>query len=81
MSELQKTNIRDWLQRKIAEEAGEKIESISLDADFESFRLDSLSLLSIAYDLENEINLEINPTDLIEYNTINKLAEWIESKR
>jgi acyl carrier protein len=81
MSNSNCADVRGWLQQKIAVETGDPLESISMDAEFESFRLDSLSLLSISYDLENEINIEITPSDLTEFNTINKLSRWIETKK
>ncbi|MBY0434476.1 MAG: hypothetical protein K2U26_10235 [Cyclobacteriaceae bacterium] len=81
MSDSNGIDIREWLQQKISIESGNPIELISMDAEFESFKLDSLSLLSISYDLENEVNIEITPSDLTEFNTINKLSRWIETKK
>lgn len=81
MSDSNGIDIREWLQQKISVESGDPIELISMDAEFESFKLDSLSLLSISYDLESEVNIEITPSDLTEFNTINKLSRWIEAKK
>lgn len=72
--------IKLWLQHKIAQESGKKLEEIGYDSDFRVFDLDSLSIVSIAFELEKEIKKEINPTLFIEYNTINKIEEWLMSQ-
>jgi len=72
--------ITQWLQEQIAEETGIKIEDISCDEEFENFDLDSLSLLSLSFELENLIKKELSPTVFSEYNTINKLVEWANQK-
>lgn len=72
-------NVKDWLIIKIAEETGLENELINCDELFENFDLDSLSSISIAFDIENKFKLdEINPTVFEEFNTINKLSEWIQ---
>ncbi|WP_462251926.1 phosphopantetheine-binding protein [Ekhidna sp.] len=68
-----------WLQEIIADESGEKPESVSISRKFETMNLDSLSLLSLAHEIESKLSLEIDPTALTEYDTIEKLAKWIES--
>lgn len=78
---MQKTDVREWLQKQIAEESGVAVEEISLDEGFENFRLDSLSFVSISYELETQLNMEISPTVFTEFNTINKLAEWINAQK
>ena len=72
-------NIETWLMRKIADDTGVPIEKVSCDVAFDSFALDSLSLISLAYDLETLLGKEINPAVFTEYNTINKLAGWVKS--
>lgn len=72
-------NVKDWLIIKIAEETGLENELINCDELIENFDLDSLSSISIAFDIENKFKLdEINPTVFEEFNTINKLSEWIQ---
>jgi len=78
---MQKTDVREWLQKQIAEESGVAVEEISLDEAFENFRLDSLSFVSISYELETQLSMEISPTVFTEFNTINKLAEWINAQK
>lgn len=74
-------DIKNWLVSKIAEESGYALDAINCDEALENFDLDSLSSVSIAFEMENEFNLpEINPTVFSEFNTINKLTEWIQSQ-
>ena len=75
-------NTKTWLQNKIAEETGLTLEKVNCDEPFESFSLDSLATISISFDIEQEFGLEeLNPTVFSEYNSINKLATWIESQQ
>jgi acyl carrier protein len=74
-------DIKLWLTEQIAEESGLAIGEVSTSTDFEDFDLDSLSLVSLAYDLETLINKELSPTVFTEFNTIDKLAKWIEKQQ
>ena len=78
---MKKEEVREWLQSKIAEESGVPVNEISCEEDFENFQLDSLSIVSISYELESQLNMEISPTAFSEFNTINKLAAWINSQK
>ena len=70
-----------WLRQKIADEAGLRADQIPLDEEFDNFKLDSLSLISLSYELESIVDRDISPTVFIEYNTINKLAEWMGTQK
>lgn len=78
---MEKTQVKEWLQRQIAEESGVSVDEISCDEEFENFKLDSLSFVSISYELESRINMEISPTVFTEFNTINKLVAWINATK
>lgn len=41
-----------WLQQKISEESGIDSSQIGFDQEFEQFRMDSLSVITLAYELE-----------------------------
>lgn len=73
--------IKYWLQKQLAEELGLTPQEISCDADFETFNLDSLSLISLSFQLEKLLKEEISPTIFVEYNSINKLSEWFNSQK
>ncbi|WP_025741445.1 acyl carrier protein [Aquimarina pacifica] len=71
-----------WLKERIAEETDLPIDEISSDQEFTTFNLDSLSILTLAFDLESKLNVkEIDPTVFSEYNTIKKLVSWIENPK
>ncbi|MBT1705388.1 acyl carrier protein [Chryseosolibacter indicus] len=78
---MEKIDIKDWLQNQIAQELGTTIEEVSCDEDFENLKLDSLALVSLSYELESQANIEISPTIFTEFNTINKLAAWINAQK
>jgi acyl carrier protein len=78
---MERHEVKEWLQYQIAEEAGIPLENISCDENFESFKLDSLSMVSISFELESKLNIEISPTVFTEFNTINKLVAWINSQK
>ena len=75
-------NIKEWLKEAIAVELEIAKDTISNDEPFESLNLDSLSILTIAFDLEEKFNIdELSPTVFTEFNTINKLSEWLENQK
>lgn len=75
-------DVKIWLQEKLAEELGVSPNEVAFDKEFEEFKLDSLSLLSLAFDLESTAGIkEIDPTVFTEYNSINKLAAWVEKQK
>lgn len=74
-------DIQNWLTEKIAEESGIPKEQIDINEAIENLDLDSLASISISFDIEEKFNLkEINPSIFTEYNTINKLSEWIQNQ-
>ncbi|MEW7291366.1 acyl carrier protein [Aquimarina sp. 2304DJ70-9] len=75
-------SIKLWLQERVAEETDLPIDEISCDLEFTNFNMDSLSTLTLAFDLESKLDVgEIDPTIFSEYDTINKLVEWIEHQK
>jgi|GWRWMinimDraft_6_1066014.scaffolds.fasta_scaffold15899_2 acyl carrier protein len=74
--------LNNWLAAKIAEESNTPLSEIDMDKKFEEYYLDSLSTVTILFDLEKDFNYkEINPSAFSEYNTINKFAEWIQVQK
>lgn len=70
-----------WLKNKIAEEAGMREEEVTDTALFETFHLDSLSMVSLSYELENFTGKTIEPTVFWEYNSITKLSDWVTNNQ
>ncbi len=71
--------LKQWLVQKIAEESDNLPDTIKTDVPIESFNLDSLSMITLSYDLETALGKEIDPTVFWQHNTIDKLAEAIEN--
>ncbi len=74
---MTKQNVSHWLKTKIADEAGINEQEISESASFETFQLDSLDMVSLSHELENFTGKTIEPTVFWEYNSIEKLSEWV----
>ena len=53
-------------------------ESINEDTTFESLGIDSLDIVEMVVDLEDELGIELELNDKI--TTIGELAEFVESK-
>jgi len=46
----------------------------------ESLGFDSLSILDLIYDIQQEFNVEFEAEDLVNVKTVNELADFLESK-
>ncbi|RYY58191.1 MAG: acyl carrier protein [Chitinophagaceae bacterium] len=70
------------LTELISDETGLAASEISGDENFENLNMDSLSVVSLAFELEKLTGIEpIEPGLFIEYNTVNKLATWVDSRQ
>ena len=54
------------------------VESITEDTTFESLGIDSLDIVEMVVDLEDELGIELELNDKI--TTIGELADFVESK-
>ena len=73
--------LQDWLRQKISEETSSDGKTIDLDVDFTTLDLDSLSTVSLAYELETVTGVVIDPTVFSEFKTPNELVRWIQLQR
>ncbi|MES2798204.1 MAG: acyl carrier protein [Bacteroidota bacterium] len=76
---MTKEDLTTWFVEKVAEESGLEISQIKPNTTLSNFNLDSLSTVTIAYDLEMELGVDIDPTLFYEYDTIEKLVEKIST--
>ncbi|TMR90391.1 type I polyketide synthase [Nonomuraea basaltis] len=69
--------IRDWLVRRVAEEAGLAPADVDADADapFAAFGLDSPRITAMAGDLQRFLGHPVSPTLAFEFPTVSTLAE------
>jgi len=73
--ELICSHVVDWLAR----EAGVQIDAIDADASLFELGVDSLGAASIAAELETATNKTLNPEVVYALETINELAEYVDS--
>ncbi|AMM27956.1 acyl carrier protein [Acinetobacter pittii] len=64
----------------VAKEMRVEPETIDPEQNFTSYGLDSIVALSVSGDLEDLTKLELEPTLLWDYPTINALAEYLVSE-
>jgi acyl carrier protein len=69
--------IRQWLQERIAEEIRARPETISAQIPFANYGLDSIVIVTIVADLEEWLEIDLDPTIFWEYPTIETLSEWL----
>ena len=62
----------------LAEQLDIAAEDITADTTFESLGIDSLDIVEMVVDLEDELGIELELNDKI--TTIGELAEFVESK-
>ncbi len=74
--------MKNWFIERIAEEASIPVAEVDCDRAFQEYNMDSLAIISLCFEMEDKFGLEnADPSMLSEYNTINKLAAWVEAQR
>jgi acyl carrier protein len=73
--------LQHWLRQKLSEESALDMKTVDLDADFTNLSLDSLSVVSLAYELETYTGVIIDPTVFSEFKTPNELVQWIQLQK
>ncbi|WP_254561324.1 acyl carrier protein [Dyadobacter diqingensis] len=77
---MEKELLADWFKQKLSEELGTSKNEISLESPIASYRLDSLSSISLTQDLEDLVGFYIEPNIFSEFETIDDVIEWILQK-
>lgn len=72
--------LQDWFREKLGEETATDSTVIDLDSEFDNLNLDSLSIVSLAYELEVATGTVIDPTVFTEFKTPNQVVQWIQSQ-
>jgi glycine C-acetyltransferase len=73
--------IHDKIVKWLRKEANIQCERIDYDASLQGLGVDSLGAATIACELERETRKKINPDVVLELETINELAEYLDSLR
>ena len=75
------SDISLWLQENIAQEIGCDPSDLETDTEFSSWGMDSLMAVSLAEQLAEALNVELDPTIFWEFPTIGKLSGWLEENK
>lgn len=77
MLELKEINVIELLREKIAENLKIQVERVDPARNLEEIGLSSLMAVIISGELEDELEIEIDPMIMFESKTINEIAEKI----
>ncbi|HMQ01424.1 MAG TPA: acyl carrier protein [Cyclobacteriaceae bacterium] len=80
MKEITKEQIVQFLKEKIAAECQIPIEDIKTDVEFSDFRMDSVNAIFIMDELENYLEVELNPLYFWDYRNIDAFTNFIFEK-
>lgn len=72
-----KEEIAGWLLEKIAKETKLEPSFIAADTPFDRFGLDSIVIVTLVDDLEQWLNVSLDPTIFWEYPSIEEVSTWL----
>lgn len=72
-------DVLDYLAEEIAKKKNIKIKEVDLDKPFFEYGFDSKSAVLFSGKVQKKLNLDLEPTVLIDYPTLRKLAVYLES--
>ncbi|HEX9171063.1 MAG TPA: acyl carrier protein, partial [Telluria sp.] len=72
--------VHDCVMRWLRSEPRRDVDTIDFETPFTSLGMDSLATASIAVDLEQHVGFAILPELLFDYQTVNQLAAFIDSR-
>ena len=77
-----KETILNQLRGIMEESATSEInwDSYGLDSTIESLGLDSLTILDLLYDIEQEIGIEVSAKEVLEFRTVGEIVDLLETK-
>lgn len=77
MANKSRLDIEHWLQQAVAEALEKPTDTIALDVPLSEMGLDSVAAVALTGDLEDWSGLEVDPTLIFDYPTIQALAEHL----
>ncbi len=80
MANKSRLEIEQWLQAAVAEAVEKPAPTIALDVPLSEMGLDSVAAVALTGDLEDWSGLEVDPTLIFDYPTIQALAEYLTSE-
>ena len=73
--------IREWLMDQLSKTLKTARDRLDTDAPFARYGLNSLDAVTLVMDLEEQLGIELPPTLLWDYPTINKCAAHLAAMR
>ena len=70
-------NIKSWLVSQLAERLEIETNEIDIERDFIDYGLNSIEVVNLSGELENLLGRRLPPTLLLDYPTIESLAEYL----
>ena len=70
-------NIKSWLVSQLAERLEVEANEIDIERDFTDYGLNSIEVVNLSGELENLLGRRLPPTLLLDYPTIESLAEYL----
>lgn len=77
VSAYNQQDISSWLKNKVATISQLDIEQVKEDVPFSEYSLDSLHAVNLTGDLEDLLNMSIDPTVVWDYPTIRELSGFL----
>jgi len=76
-----KEEIAIWLLEKIAKETKLEPAFVTANTPFDRFGLDSIVIVTLVDDLEQWLNVSLDPTIFWEYPSIEELSKWLVEEK
>jgi acyl carrier protein len=73
-------DVRVWIRDYLAKLLGISSESVSLDTELDTYGLDSVDAVLMAGELEDALNIEIDPAAFLQHPTIEAMVSWLEQQ-
>lgn len=72
--------IRDWLAERIGHYLDRSVEEIDPSVSLTSYGLDSVCMYALSGDIEDELDLVVDPALLWDYDTADALTEYLRTR-
>ncbi|MFW6152665.1 MAG: acyl carrier protein [Verrucomicrobiota bacterium] len=70
--------LRDMMKQSSQEDVD--WDQVDENSEIEPLGFDSLAILDLVYDIQQEFNLEFDAEELVDINTVGKLADFLRAK-
>jgi phthiocerol/phenolphthiocerol synthesis type-I polyketide synthase B len=70
---MDETGLRNWVRTHLAHLLGVASDSIALDKSLADYGLDSVDAVLMAGELEEALNLEIDPASFLQFDTFEQM--------